>query len=266
MCKDKFKISKIISDKEISTRIFMQHLDIRQAITLDDEPKGKLLECIVEVAKKLESVKYHRDNLLNILREESTKATTDHGTIHVDLTTGAERELEAFIMQGKSCLDVLTKIFEPLIGVKIHSYGNSGDKVISVLENNLSDTEKERASSLIKMIQDDKEWIEKWFKKDRDTITHYRSIRTTGFARKHLDDGKAAYKLPETSDGAPIHEIVIINYQNLLGFCEDFLALSSGIKFHPGISVGILAEEKRDKEYPRKFGMFMKNQPSDKDG
>jgi len=253
----------MVSDKEISTRIYMQHCDLRQAIILPENQKENLLRSILEVMKKLESVKYHRDNLLRILKEEINKTSIDHGVTHIDLTTGAERELEAFIMQGKSCLDVLTKILEPLIGAKIHSYGNSGDKVISVLENNLSDEEKERAKSLVKMIQDDKEWIKKWFKNDRDIITHYKTIQSTGFARKHMEDGKVAYKLPETSEGVPIHEIVITNYQNLLGFCEDFIALSSSIKFHPGIIIGILPQEKRDKEYPRKFGMFMKNSPNE---
>ena len=228
---------------------------------MPEDNKNELVRTIIEVMKKLESVKYHRDNLLRILDEEIKKDSDDRGCTHIDLTTGAEKEIEAFIMQGKSCLDVLTKIFEPLIGVKIHSYGDSGEKVIKVLENNLVDKEKERANSLINMVHDDKEWIEKWFKNDRDTITHYRSIKSTGFVRKTMENEKVAFKLPETSDGIPLHDIVITNYQNLLSFCEDFVALSSSIRFNPGLVLGVIEEKKRNKDYPIKYGIFMKNKP-----
>jgi hypothetical protein len=49
-------------------------------------------------------------------------------------------------------------------------------------------------------------------------------------------------------------------YQNLLTFCEDFLALAVSVKFPPGIILGIIPEDNRDKDYPRKFGMFLASQ------
>ncbi len=251
-------IKKIVSDMEIGVRIYMQYCDINEAVVLPQNAKDDLLKTIMEVMRKLEATRYHRDNLLKILGEEIKKEASDEGCAHIDLSTGAEKELEAFIMQGKSCLDVLTKIFKPLIGVKIHSYGDSGEKVVKVLENNLADEEKERAEPLINMIREDRQWIERWFKNERNSITHYRTVESTGFVRQSMESGDMTVGLPETSDGIPLHEIVTTNYHNLLSFCEDFVALSVSIKFHPSVILGVLPEERRDKDYPRKFGLFIR--------
>lgn len=250
-------LTKLISDMEIGVRIYMQYCDIHEAVNLPQDAKDDIIKIMVEVMRKLEAAKYHRDNLLRVIDEEVRRDVPDELCSQVDLTTGAEKELEAFIMQGKSCLDVLTKIFKPLMDVKIHSYGDSGERVVKVLENNLPAAEKDRAKPLIKMIRDDRNWIEKWFKNERDSITHYRAVQSTGFLRKSFGSGETVVDLPETPAGIPLHEIVTTNYSNLISFCEDFIALSLSIKFFNGVILGVLTEERRDETHPRKFGLFV---------
>ena len=196
-----------------------------------------------------------KDRLIQILTDEMKKEIEQQGCTYVDHTTGIEQEIESFIMQGKSCLDVLVKIFKPLIGKTIHSYGNSGDKVVNILKNNLKDNEAVTAIPLIKMIDENKEWIERWFKTDRDTISHYRTFKSTGFAR---DPKSQKFELPKTPDGIGLHEIVTKNYYNLLSFCEDFIPSAVSIKFHPFFSLILLPEDRRNSEFPMKFAIGMK--------
>ena len=262
-------IKKLTSDKEIAAKIFLQLSHIKDAIRVDEGAKARLFQHAIEVARKLESVKYHRDNLLRICREELTKlqGSGENSNVPViDLATGAEKEVEAFLMQGKSCLDLLVKIFEPLLGIKLHSYGQGGDRVLKALRNRLKGDEARRAQPLIDVIEDDQGWIHRWFKRDRDTITHYKTLPSSGFVGVPDRDGLLHYRTPTTLDGISFEQLVQVLYQNLLTFCEDFLALAASIKFHPGIVLGSIPEEERDKEHPLRYGMFMRQKTPTAEG
>ena len=124
-----FAITRINSDPEVNRRVWLQLTRFKGAIQIPEKRKDELFAWAIDLTKKLMSVKYHRDNLLRILNEEfekGSKATETTNVTVVDVSTGAERELEAFLMQGKSSLDVLVKIFVPIFGIKIHTYGDGG--------------------------------------------------------------------------------------------------------------------------------------------
>lgn len=260
----KFSLNKIVSDMEISRKIYLQYCDLKDAINLEEKKKEEIGICVVETMKKLESVKYHKGNLLKIISDEKENQKTltpKYNCTHIDLTTGAEKELEAFLMQGKSCLDVLIKIFKPLFEISLITFSEYGKKVVKSLENNLKNEEKELSRGLIEMLKSDEQWLKKWFKDERDTVSHYRSIISSGFVNIKDRDGNFVQKSPKTKEGVPFEKIVDMLYHNILSFCEDFIPLSLSIKFHPGILLKILHEEERDKEFPRKFGLQALNSP-----
>lgn len=263
-----FAITHIVNDREISSRIYLQLCDLQFAITLGigEEKTVILFNKVIEVMKKIESVKYHKDNLLRIVQEELGKRQNMSALnicVERDLTTGVERELEAFILQGKSCLDVLVKILHPVLGIRLHSYGDSGEKIINALSKNLPDTEKLRAEPLIREINKHREWISKWLKTDRDTIAHYRAVVSSGFIKQPCAINTESNHIPPIlEDGTPCCDLVCILYSNLLTLCEDFIPLLLSIKFPPFISIYTIPEEQQDKEYPRKFGV-QKDRTSD---
>lgn len=259
-------LTKVTSDREIGTKIYLQLCDFKDAIRIGDKERQELFRCAMEISRKLETVKYHRDNLIHILDDEIQKrhASMEESNVTVvDLTTGAEKEAEAFLMQGKSCLDVLVKILKPLFGIKLHSYGEAGDKVAKSLNGNLKADELARAQPLLELIQQDKAWIKQWFSAQRDTIAHYKTLPSSGFVGVPDQSGRLRYLPPVTNNSIPFHELVTVLYQNLLTFCEDFLALAVSVKFPPGIIGGVIPEDNRDKDYPRKFGMFLASQGVD---
>src|SRR4029434_10590463 len=172
------KITREVADLDIGNRIWNQVCHLIKAAKLNENEKNSFLRTVVEVMKKLEAAKYHKDNCERIILTESEKRKTEEDPIgdivHVDLTTGAEKELEAFIMQGKSCLDVLAKTLKPLTGTFFHSFGDSGEKIAKHLRN-LGQEKQSAIEPLVRLIEEDKEWIERWFKGERDTISHYKS-------------------------------------------------------------------------------------------
>jgi hypothetical protein len=157
-------LTKLSSDGEIGTKIYLQLCDFKDVIRLGEKERQELFRCAMEIMRKLETVKYHRDNLIHILDDEIQKrhASMEESNVAVvDLTTGAEKEAEAFLMQGKSCLDVLVKILKPLFGIMLHSYGEAGNKVAKSLNGNLKAGELAKAQPLFELIQQDKAWIKR---------------------------------------------------------------------------------------------------------
>jgi len=256
--------TRINASPEVMTKVWMQLCDFKDAIQISEEEKKQLFNWAIDVTRKLESVKYHRDNLLRILNEEFEKRSAETETTSatfIDVNTGVEKEFEAFLLQGKSTLDILVKIFIPLFGIKLNSYGDGGEKVSRTLRRNLNAGQLSRAQDLLALIEQDKEWIEKWFCGHRDTVAHYKPITSTGFVTPPILDGIARHAPPTTSEGVAFHEAVVVLYANLLTFSEDFLALSVNITFPSVFKVGVLSQERRDQEYPRKYGMFFAKPP-----
>ena len=239
-------LTQINAVPEVMTKTWMPLYDFKEAIQIPEARKRDLFNWAIDVTRKLESVKYHRDNLLRILNEEFLKRsvnTAPTNAMFIQINTGAEKEFEAFLLQGKSTLDILVKTFVPLFGIKLHSYGNGGEKVSKTLKRNLNAEQLARAQPLLSLIEEDKEWIEKWFCGHHDTVAHYKPIVSTGFVTPPILDGVPRHAPPTTSDGVAFYEAVFVLFTNLLTFTEDFLALSVNITFPSVFSVGVLSSE-----------------------
>lgn len=257
-------LTRINASPEVMTKTWMVLCDFKDAIQISEARKHELFKWAIDVTRKLESVKYHRDNLLRILNEEFQKrsaSTEPTNATFIEVNTGAEKEFEAFLLQGKSTLDILVKVLIPLFALRLNTYGDGGAKVSKSLSRNLSAEQLARAAPLLALIEQDKEWIKKWFCGHRDTVAHFRPIISSGFVTPPIVGGVPRHAPPATSDGVAFHEAVVVLFTNLLTFTEDFLALAVSITFPPPISIGVLPPESRDKEFPRKYGMFFTTPP-----
>lgn len=259
-------ITRINASLEVMTRIWMQLCDFKDAIQIPEDRKQALFSRAIDLIRKLESVKYHRDNLLRVITEEFQRRSAETGPTNatfIEINTAAEKEFEAFLMQGKSTLDILVKVFVPLVGIKLHSYGDGGEKVSRMLKNNLNAEQMARAQHLLTLIEEDKIWVEKWFCEHRDTVAHYKPISSSGFITPPIRDDAPRHAPPATSDGVAFHEAVVVLYENLLTFAEDFLTLAVNITFPSVFTVGVIHPDQRDKEHPRKWGMFFALPPKE---
>ncbi len=236
----------------------MQICEFKNALTIDDKKKEEVLGVVLEVMKKLESVNYHRGNLVRIV-EEQLAARESVQQASFDRTTGAEIEFEAFLLQGKATLDVLVKVLAPLCNIKLQTYGDDGNRVLKALKNNLPKGELERANWLQKMIEVSVPWLQQWVGPYRDTIAHHKSMDSTGFVTIPDESGQLVHHPPKTKSGMALHELANSLFADLVIFCEDFLVFAYRIKVFRGFEIGYTDEQKRTVERPCKYGLFMVN-------
>lgn len=255
-------IQQLTSDRDISLRYWLQICNLQNAITIDDKSKEELLQVVLEVIKKIESVKYHKDNLNRIINDElsSLKEAKKQGNaITVNRSTGVEKEMEAILMQGKATLDVLVKVLKPLSGIKLMTYGESGKRVIKALKNNLPQENLQRADWLIELVEKATPWIKQWVGSYRDTVAHYKCFESSGFVGIPDHDGNMQHQAPADSSGMPLQILADQLFNDLMCFCEDFLVFSYRIMIFKGFDIAVRPKEEQTEDDPTLYALYMVN-------
>lgn len=249
-------VSRITSEPEVTGRFWMQICDFKNAIQIDEQQMKELLAIVLEVMKKLESVNYHRSNLVRVVAEQ-LEARGKLQESNADRSTGAEKEFEAFLLQGKATLDVLVKVLSPLCNIKLQTYGDSGKRVLKALNNNLPKAELKRADWLVRMIEVSTPWLEQWVGPYRDTIAHHKSMESTGFVSIPNESGQLIHNPPRDKNGLALHELANDLFADFLVFCEDFLVFAYRIKIFKGFEVGYADKKRRAENCQAKYSLYM---------
>jgi hypothetical protein len=212
------------------------------ALNLKDKQRGAVVALVVDVMRKLEAVRYHRDRCLEVIEAHARQTKPVEGMAdHADLTTGIEHEVESVVMQVKSTLDVIVKILRPLAGLSLETYGDAGDRVVKALTRNLPKAKQERAEALVQLVEEAKgEWVA-GMKVVRDDIDHRMAVGSSGVTRR--PDGTVTE--PVLSIGMRATEYVEILYFNALTFCEDFLALACRLAMHDAVDIVTISTSER---------------------
>jgi SEC-C motif len=192
-----------------------------------------LLERILNLEHKLYAVKYHLNNYGKAERDKIEEFTENYNP-----PTGAQQiieeprliyEVEAFLFQVKSCLDILSWVLKPAFGFAYCSFGDNGDDVIKQLKNNCPTTLAPFADNIISMIEDAQEaWIVDLITM-RDQITHYSNLK--GFncfvQDPYMGGGTASIHYPTMPNQRRALEYCNDIWKRLLSFCEEFLKLAA---------------------------------------
>lgn len=256
-----FTIAQVSSDPAISQRIGSQLFAFQWAIRLNEPTKHELIKLVLEVIKKLEAVKYHRDNLHHIVQAELQlrgASPEPSAVVVVDMSTGAEKELEAMLLQAKASIDVMVKVLRPLAGIKLATYADSGKKVLKALKNNLPNDIQGRGDWLIALVEAVVPWIEQWVTSYRDTVAHYRTIESSGFVGVPDSDGRLQFSAPSDRTGLPLTEFADVLLEDLLVFCEDFLTYAYRLRIPPSLDIRPASADRRMEEQPAKYVLFMR--------
>jgi len=192
----------------------------------------ELLTRIKTVEHKLYAVRYHLNNY-----EHAESDKIEEFKENYKPPTGAQvvieeprliYEVEAFLFQAKSCLDVLSWVLKPVFGFEYCKFGDKGDYTINQLSNNCPATLATYAEKLVKLIEGAQdEWIVELITM-RDQIMH----------RSELEGFYCFIQDPYIGgDTANIHYTMMPNnrraleychdiWEKLLSFCEGFLKLT----------------------------------------
>jgi hypothetical protein len=208
---------------------------------------------------KLTATKYHMNNYLRIEQENGYEALKLFQKNPNSAREAFELifELEAFLFQIKSSLDMLVKILDPLIGkgrVKTITYGKAGETLIKGLAQLKRDKQIIAWSKIndidlmIKLINDNKiAWIEKVVDM-RDDLNHMRGLQDFKFLPVKTSDNIIIAEKPKYL-GMETVDFMELVYSNNLAFHQDFMSISMILKAPPDISLMPINPEQAIKKY-----------------
>ena len=212
-------ISKIM--KSVSCEI--------NTLNLSGAVKQDFVKRINDVDHKLHAVKYHLNNYEQAesdkIKEFSKNYMPSAGAQMIIEEPRLIYEVEAFLFQTKSCLDVLSAVLKPAFGFSYRSFGDKGDDVIKQLKNNCPAPLAICAEKIIKLIEDAQDaWVVELIEM-RDKVTHY--SRLQGFdcfmEDPYIGGGAANIHYPTMPNKRRTSDYCQDVWKRLLSFCEDFL-------------------------------------------
>lgn len=216
-------IRKLYSNCEIGGSIYLQMCNLDIEFILKDQ-RENFLDSILAIMHKLHATKYHLNNYITIEKEQLQQFKTSFGKGDYTTREALELiyELEAFLFQVKSSLDMMVKLLIPIVGKNIvhtKTFGDKGKKVIKGLEKfkEKSGVNVAAVSSLIELIKSDKDsWLEQVVN-IRDELNHIRGLRDYAFEPVKLPNGKLGIQKPRFKNMDTVDFMKLV-YSNNLGF------------------------------------------------
>jgi hypothetical protein len=238
---------KMPFDLEIMGRLYYQAKELLLSHAFDifkpkEEERDKFVSILVDVMIKISAMKYHlksyeRHEALCI---EQLKAKCGLNS-HISLKAYELLfELEAFMFQLKSALDLAVKFLEVFFPhrFKTKTFGDMGEDLIKGLEKFKKDktAKKEIVDLIISMIRDDQT---SWLKQAitlRSSLSHFKTIAGFNYQAKKIGD-KWEIIVPKIAR-LNVLTYMETTYSNCLEFIQDFMCLVIGM-FLKGFTVGI---------------------------
>ena len=232
--------------QEIGEQFTMNLLGIpQQAMELPAKQKEDMFLISIEIFKKLSklanAVDKYAEEETKLIEEFKVKVQKDGSRI-AHKSDILEAAIEEVLGQAKSTLDVLVKMFEPLLGIKLHTYGENGDKLIKALENNTPTENKEKIATIIQIVEQFKPYSKSIIGL-RTTTQHYKNIQMTPLIAEIDQKGAVTISVPKMSEQQTAREFSEVVYHNIFVFVRDLMVFSFASKFYSGI-VPVVIEEK----------------------
>ena len=234
---------------EIGEQFTMNLLGIpQQAMDIPEKQKVKVFLTSIEIFKKLSklanAVDKYTEEEAKIVNEFKEKLRKDGKRIahHSDILEAA---IEEVLSQAKSTLDVTVKIYDPLFGIKLPTYGKNGDKLINALKSNTPVQDKDKVGRIINVVELFKPYSESIIRL-RTTTQHYKNIQMTPMVAEINEKGSIDILLSKTSQEQTAKEFAEIVYHNIFVFIRDLLVFTFASKFYGGI-IPVVIEEKGDR-------------------
>ncbi len=238
---------KMPFDLEIMGRLYYQARELMLSNGFDifkpkEEERDKFISILVDVMIKLSAMKYHLRNYEQHERLciEQLKAKCNPNS-HMSLKAYESLfELEAFVFQMKSALDLAVKFLEVFFPhrFKTKTFGDMGEDLIKGLEKFKKDksAKKEIVDLIISMIKDDQNsWLKQAIRL-RTSLTHLKTI--AGYNYQVRKSGDRCEIIVPRIAGLNVLKYMETTYSNCLEFIQEFMCLVIGM-FLEGFTVGV---------------------------
>ena len=211
----------------------MQSQQLHPFIFKNDEKYKKMerdfFDLLFFVMIKIESMRYHMSNYeqKEKIHIEKIKLDYEQNPYSQESAFDLLSEIEAFIFQTKSSLDITVKVFNILFKGKfeLHTFHKKGEELVKRLEKfKKESTKKETVENIISLIKEDRNcWLDNLIRL-RDTFSHYRTIPNFTYWIEEKDNKKTIH-MPAFND-LFILDFTKLVYQNCLEFIQDILCLT----------------------------------------
>lgn len=219
--------------------------EFQQSLNLPEDKKKEVFLQVIETEKKLGKVASALDNYEKIENVERKKilarAKNDRSSVnlvHAASPVDLEGAVEEVLSQTKATLDVAVKIFKPVFGINLRTFGDSGDQVVKALERQVPKEKAEHAKRLIELIRGNKSWMEA-LRKYRTDTQHFSNIKLIPM-RVVKDGENFVYYPPLMPNRQDLHEFLTILYENLFTFLQDFFAFSQQAAMFGGLAPAVI--------------------------
>jgi len=212
-------LTQLWNDPEIIGRIYLQAMHLFTDFIVGDQ-KDKFFEHTFSVQHKLTATRYHLNNFLRFHDQqyEEFKNAIEQNPNQTREAFELIFEIEAFLFQIKSSLDMLAKLLDVIAAnrVKTGTYGEAGNKLIPGLEM-LKNDKSFNASAIDDLVLTISSARDNWlmrFVVFRDTISHYKSLKQFKFLCEKDDGGKLVIYPPNFNGfaGGRYKELIPSNF------------------------------------------------------
>ena len=232
--------TKLFEDKTpnaiILNRILLNSLNLAAHDDLASGDGSELIDLIVLLSRKLLSVWSHLQAYQAQERALAEQAASWPATER-EYSQDLYEEFDVFSVQTKSTLDHLVQIMRPILGRNkwtMYSFGDKGERVLASLQRN---TSKHHAGHVRMMEHQlfnemNKVWLSGIIGA-RDQVNHgiAGGMRIDRFA-VYRDTSGAVY-LPMWNPNQRLSEAMVITWENLFRYVEDFIALAINFRLKP---------------------------------
>src|SRR3989338_8857370 len=231
---------------EIGEQFTMNLLGIpQQAMDIPTKQKEEIFLISIEIFKKLSklanAVDKYAEEEAKLIEEFKEKLQKDGRRI-AHQSDILEAAIEEVLGQAKSTLDIAVKMFEPLLGIKLHTYGKNGKKLIKALKNNPPSEDKNKIAAIIQIVELFKPYSESIIGL-RTTTQHYKNIQMTPLIAVADEKDAINITVPKMSQQQTAREFSEIVYHNIFVFIRDLMIFSFASKFYSGL-IPVVIEEK----------------------
>jgi len=235
---EELMLCKMWNDPEIRGRIYLQlcHLFANEIIA---EERELFFSHCFSVMHKLTAIKYHMDNYKRIEKQQFKEAMRSFKKNPQQTFEAFELifEMEAFLFQVKSSLDMLIKLMIPVVGphfFKTYTFHKQGDNLIKGL-----DQYKKKKGVYIEAVDDLKNLTamhkEGWIKTVvdwRDELNHEKALRDYKFLPRRMPNGLIVPIKPKFK-GHDTTKLMSTIYYNCIEYHQDFMSFALAIKAGP---------------------------------
>jgi len=243
-----FVMERLFSDPTphgiINQRV-IQHLFAlaREHTDMTDEEQQELLRVLMYLARKLAFTWIHlqrfKEKQAELVRKLGDAPDARKGAVlELEYSEVLFQEFDEFAVQLKSTLDHLVKAGVPVLGKKtwtLRTFGDNGRDVVKALQNNAPRRFRDAVHGIREMLlRTNEPWLAS-FIAIRDRVNHFVAggLRIQDFGVHRLPDGTV--RVPMWNDDQPLADAMDTVWNNLLRFCEDFVAVFLHFRHKPGL-------------------------------